>query len=172
MAVSTIFGARVNRREDPRLVTGNGLYTADVVLPNMVHAAFLRSPYAHARIKSINTEKAKALPGVIAVVTGKDIASKLNPVPCAWQLTNAEIKVPKYDPVAVVVAETPYQAADALEAIEVEYEPLQAVVDQESACKPDAPLLYDNEVPNNLAFHWKISSGDVSRAFAEAEVTV
>src|SRR5579884_2972525 len=134
MAVSTIFGARVNRREDPRLVTGNGLYTADVVLPNMVHAAFLRSPYAHARIKSINTEKAKALPGVIAVVTGKDIASKLNPVPCAWQLTNAEIKVPKYypvaidkvryvgDPVAVVVAETPYQAADALEAIEVEYE--------------------------------------------------
>jgi carbon-monoxide dehydrogenase large subunit len=184
MAVSTIFGARVNRREDPRLVTGNGLYTADVVLPNMVHAAFLRSPYAHARIKSINTEKAKALPGVIAVVTGKDIASKLNPVPCAWQLTNAEIKVPKYypvaidkvryvgDPVAVVVAETPYQAADALEAIEVEYEPLQAVVDQESACKPDAPLLYDNDVPNNLAFHWKISSGDVSRAFAEAEVTV
>ncbi|MDJ0269027.1 MAG: glyceraldehyde dehydrogenase subunit alpha [Aigarchaeota archaeon] len=183
MAVSAIFGARVKRREDPRMITGQGRYTDDIKLSGMVYAMFLRSPYAHAKIVSINVEKARKVPGVIAVYTGKDLENKLGPVPCAWAIPNADLKVPKYmplavdrvryvgDPVAVVVAESPYVARDALEQIEVEYERLPAVVNQEEAVKPEAPQLYD-DVPNNIAFHWSISGGDVEKAFAEAEVVI
>src|SRR5712671_6630248 len=130
-----IFGSGIRRREDPRLITGSATYTDDLTLPGMVHAAMLRSPHAHARIVSVDTAGAKAAPGVVAVYTGTDIDS-LGPAPCAWLLPNAELKVAAYpciaidvvryvgDIVAVVVAETPYQAYDALELINVEYEPL------------------------------------------------
>jgi carbon-monoxide dehydrogenase large subunit len=183
MAVSAIFGAKINRREDPRLITGTGSYTNDIVLPNLAYAVFLRSPHAHAKINKINTERAKQFPGVIAIVTGKDIGSQLNPVPCAWPVTGAEVKIPKYypiaidkvryagDPVAVIVATSPYEATDALEAIDVEYEPLPAIVGQEDASKPGAPQLYD-DVPNNIAFHWKVTGGNVSDAFVNSEVTI
>lgn len=183
MAVSAIFGAKVNRREDPRLISGTGTYASDVALANMAYAAFLRSPHAHAKIKRIDAEKAKKLPGVVTVLTGKDIGSKLNPVPCAWPVTGADVKIPKYypiavdrvryvgDPVAVVVATSPYEAADALDAIVVEYDPLPAVILQEEAMKKGAPLLYE-EVPNNIALHWKIGGGNVSDAFSNAEVTI
>jgi carbon-monoxide dehydrogenase large subunit len=149
----------------------------------MAYAAFLRSPYAHARIKRINVNRARRAPGVIAAYTGEETKDKLGAVPCAWAIPNAKLKIPKYlplafdkvryagDPVAVVVAETPYLARDALELIEVEYDPLPMVVDQEKAAKPGAPTLYD-DVPNNVAFDWKISGGDLEKAFKEADVVI
>ena len=84
MAYSAMIGARVKRKEDPRLITGAGNYVGDIKLPGMHHVAFVRSPYAHAKLNSIDTSKAKALPGVIAVFTGEDMMD-INPLPCAWQ---------------------------------------------------------------------------------------
>jgi carbon-monoxide dehydrogenase large subunit len=182
MAVTALFGARVKRREDPRLITGRGKYTDDIQLPGTTYAVFVRSPYAHARIKNVNVEKALKA-GAIAAVTGKDLEGKVGPVPCAWVITNADIKVPKYnplavdkvryvgDPVAVVVAETPEKAHDCAKLVEVEHEPLPAAVNQEEAIKENAPLLYEN-VPRNIAFTWKLEGGDLGKAFREADVVV
>ena len=148
----------------------------------MVHAAMLRSPHAHARITRIDTSKAKAAPGVVAVYTGADIEA-LQPTPCAWLLPNAKLKVATYpcvatdivryvgDIVAVVVAETPAQAYDALELIDVDYETLPSVIDPEQAVKAGAPQLHA-DVPNNQAFHWTVAGGDVDAAFKKAEVVV
>ncbi|MDA4129512.1 MAG: molybdopterin-dependent oxidoreductase [Thaumarchaeota archaeon] len=179
--MSQVFGSKVRRREDPRYIQGYGHFTEDIVVPRLAHAVFLRSPYAHAKIKSIQTEKAGAQPGVIAVFTGKDTG--LGAVPTAWPITNADIKIPKYyplavdrvrysgDPVAVLVAQSWGEALDAIEKIEVEYEQLPVVVDAEKAMQPGAPQLYD-EVPNNIAFDWKAGGGDIEKAFQEAEVTI
>jgi carbon-monoxide dehydrogenase large subunit len=145
----------------------------------MTYAAILRSPYAHARIRSINVDKAKALPGVVAVLTGADLQGKN--VPCGWTLPDMKVaphpalavgKV-RYtgDAVAVVVTEERYLARDALDLIEVDYEPLPVVVDAEKAIQPGAPQLHD-EVPNNTTFVWKVAGGDVDKAFREAEVVV
>lgn len=181
--MSQVFGARVKRREDPRLITGRGHFTEDSVTPSMASAVFLRSPYAHARIKSIKTEKAKSQPGVIAVFTGRD-TEQLAAIPTAWPVTGADLKITKYrpiaqdkvryvgDPVAVVVAQSYGEALDALDHIEVDYEVLPVVVDSEKAMKSGAPLLYD-DVPNNLAFHWKAgNSGDFEKAAREADVVI
>jgi carbon-monoxide dehydrogenase large subunit len=178
MATSLV-GSRIKRREDPRLIMGRGIYVDDVQLPRMTYAAILRSPYAHARIRSINTDKAKALPGVVAVMTGADLQGKN--VPCGWTLPDMKVaphpalavgKV-RYtgDAVAVVVAEERYLARDALDLIEVDFEPLPVVVDAEKAIQPGAPQLHD-EVPNNTTFVWKVGGGDVDKAFREAEVVV
>ena len=176
------FGSGIRRREDPRLITGTATYTDDLVLPRMVHMAILRSPYAHARIVKIDTQRAKAAPGVHAVYTGADTAT-LAPMPCAWLLPNADLKVAKYvqlatdvvryvgDCVAVVVADDRYQAQDALELIEVEYDPLAAVVDPQSAIADGAPQLHA-DIPKNQAFHWTVAGGDVDAAFAQAAVVV
>jgi aerobic carbon-monoxide dehydrogenase large subunit len=122
---ATVFGSGIRRREDPRLVTGTAAYTDDIVLPRMVHAAILRSPHAHARIKGIDTAAAKAAPGVLEVFTAADTEGALKPVPCAWLVPNSDLKVAAYsaiakdtvryvgDCVAVVVAENRYQAQDA-----------------------------------------------------------
>jgi len=178
MATSLV-GSRIKRREDPRLIMGRGTYVDDVQLPRMTYAAILRSPYAHARIRSINVDRAKALPGVVAVITGADLQGKN--VPCGWTLPDMKVaphpalavgKV-RYtgDAVAVVVAEERYIARDALDLIEVDYEPLPVVVDAEKAIEPGAPQLHD-EVPNNTTFVWKVAGGDVDKAFREAEVVV
>lgn len=163
-------GKRVKRKEDPRLITGRGLYVDDIHLPGMVYAAFLRTPYAHARIKSIDTSRAERIPGVIGVFTGEYFKERVSPLMTAWALTNADLKPVKWpvvayekvrftgDIVAVVVAEDPYTAYDALEAIDVEYEPLPVVVDVEEAVKEGAPQLHD-EAPNNIAFTWRFSGG-------------
>src|SRR6186713_3078662 len=131
MSTAAVFGSGIRRREDPRLITGAATYTDDLVLPGMVQAAILRSPHAHARITRLDTSKAAKAPGVVAVYTGKDTDGVLAPVPCAWLLPNSELKVAKYpamatdvvryvgDAIAVVVAETRYQAQDALELIDV-----------------------------------------------------
>jgi aerobic carbon-monoxide dehydrogenase large subunit len=178
MATSLV-GSRIKRREDPRLIIGRGTYVDDVQLPRMTYAAILRSPYAHARIRSINVDQAKALPGVVAVITGADLQGKN--VPCGWTLP--DIKVAPHpalavgkvrytgDAVAVVVAEERYLARDALDLIEVDYEPLPVVVDAEKAIQPGAPQLHD-EVPNNTTFVWKVGGGDIDKAFREAEVVV
>lgn len=181
MSTKEILGSRVLRKEDARLVTGTGRFTSDIKLSGMVYAKFVRSPYAHALIKSIDTTKAKSKKGVIAVLTAADI--KLNPVPTAWAIPNGDLKVPKYyplasdkvryvgDPVAVVVAQDPYTSRDAAELVEVQYEPLPAVVEQEEAVKQDAPELYQ-DVPHNIAFDWKLSGGSVEAAFAAADVVI
>ena len=177
-----IFGSGIRRREDPRLITGTALYTDDLTLPGMVHAAMLRSPHAHARVTRIDVSRAKDAPGVLAVFTGADIDA-LKPVPCAWLLPNAGLKIAGYqaivkdtvryvgDIVAVVVAETPYQAHDALDLIEVDYQALPAVTDAWKAVQPGAPQLH-HDVPNNEAFHWVVAGGDVDAAFKNAGVVV
>ena len=178
-----IFGSGIRRREDPRLITGGSVYTDDVTLPGMVHAAILRSPHAHARITGVDVSAAAAAPGVIAVYTGADVDGVLAPIPCAWIPPDSEVKavahpaiakdVVRYqgDAVAVVVADTRYQAEDALELINVGYEPLPAVVNPAAAMDAGAPQLHD-DAPNNQAFHWVASGGDPDAAFADAEVVV
>jgi carbon-monoxide dehydrogenase large subunit len=182
--VSTrLFGSAIRRREDPRLLTGTGTFTDDIQLPGMVHAAMLRSPHAHARITAIDTSKAKAAPGVVAVFTGADTAGVLKPMPCAWLLPNSDLKVAEYpvmatetvryvgDIVAVVVARTAYQAYDALDLIAVKYAPLPAVVDPQKALAKGAPELHGS-APGNQAFHWTVSGGDAAAAFAQPGAVV
>ena len=178
-----IFGSGIRRREDPRLITGSATYTDDLTLPRMVHAAMLRSPHAHARITSVDTSRAAAAPGVLAVYTHTDTEGGLQPAPCAWLLPDSELKIASYhclakdvvryvgDIVAVVVAENRYAAEDALELIDVGYEPLPAVIDPQAAAAEGAPQLHD-EIAGNQAFHWTVAGGDVDAAFAEAEVVV
>ena len=183
MKPARIFGSGIRRREDPRLITGTARYTEDITLPGMVHAAILRSPHAHARIARLDIKRAKSAPGVVAVFTGADVEGALNAIPCAWLLPNADLKIAQYralakdvvryvgDAVAVVVADSPYQASDALDLIEVDYEPLPATVDPEKAAQKGAPQLHA-EIPGNVAFHWALAAGDVDAAFKSAEVVV
>ena len=179
-----IFGSGIRRREDPRLITGTATYTDDITLPGTVYAAMLRSPHAHAKITSIDTSKAAAAPGVVAVYTGADVEGELQPMPCAWLLPDSDLKIAGYqviakdvvrytgDIVATVVAEDRYQAYDALDLIEVDYEALPSVTDPEAAAKDDAPQLHP-DVPGNQAFHWNVTGGgDVDEAFTNAEVVV
>jgi carbon-monoxide dehydrogenase large subunit len=176
-------GASIKRREDPRFIQGKGNYVGNISLPGMAHVAIKRSPYGHARIKKINTKKAAALPGVIAVFTGQDlIDGGVGKLPCGWNVP--DIKVPTRwplsvdkvrhvgDGVAVVVAETPYIAHDALNLIEVDYQPLPAVVDAKKTTEKGAPLVHD-DVPGNVSYTWAIGDKEaMEKAFAEAEHVV
>src|SRR5919202_1859260 len=149
-----LIGARVKRVEDPRLITGAAKYLDDLKLTGMAHVAILRSPYAHARIRGIDTTRAAASPGVVAVFTGRDF-EHLNPLPCAWQAGGVEnfVVTPRAleidrvtftgAGVAAVVAETPQAAEDALELVEVDWEPLEAVVDVEQAVEGGAPQIHE-----------------------------
>jgi carbon-monoxide dehydrogenase large subunit len=192
MAVATAFGAAIKRKEDPRFVTGTGTYVDDVQLPGMTYAAVLRSPYAHARIRSIDISKAKGMPGVLAVWTGKDLEADLNPLPMAWAAGGNSggevggvvnnVNSPRVlaiedvkwtgEGVAVVIAETREQAEDAREAIDVDWEPLPAVVDTEDATADGAPQLHEN-APNNVAFTWAVGNREgTDAALAAADVVV
>src|SRR5229473_636137 len=139
-ATERLFGSSIKRREDPRLITGKGVYVDDVKLPGTSYASFLRSPHAHARIKGIDSSAARKLPGVVAVYTGKDLsAGGVKSLPVGWLLPN--IKLPPHlplavdrtrymgDAVAVVIAESPYVARDAADLVEVDYEPLPVETD-------------------------------------------
>jgi len=176
-------GQSVKRVEDKRFITGQGRYTDDIVLPRMVHAYILRSPYAHARIKSIDTSEALAMKGVVAIYTGKDFEN-INGVPCGWQVNfkdGTTMREPKHpllvldkvkhagDGVAMVVAETKEIAADAAEAIDVKYEVFKAVTNPKEALAPGAPLVHD-EFPDNIAFDWQIGNdkAEVDAAMASA----
>ncbi|HYM70568.1 MAG TPA: xanthine dehydrogenase family protein molybdopterin-binding subunit [bacterium] len=180
MAVSKLFGASIKRREDPRLITGQATYTDDLQLPGMLHAQIVRSPHAHARIVRVDTAAARRHPGVVAVYTGKDLEGKLNPIPTAWLVPNADLKTPPHpalavdvvryagDGVAVVLAETLYAARDAAALVQVQYAQLPAVVDQEQAVRDGAPQVHA-DVPRNVAFTWRVAGGDADQAFAEAK---
>jgi carbon-monoxide dehydrogenase large subunit len=183
--VTDVLGAPVKRVEDPRFITGKGRYLDDIKLPGMVHLAILRSPYAHANIRAIDTTAAKAAPGVLAVITGADIT--YNPLPMAWPAGGASgiqnnVNTPRVlatdsvkwtgEGVAAVVARTSEQAVDALELIDVDWEPLPAVVDTEGATKAGAPQIHEN-APNNVVFEWAVGDKDgTDAAFADAEVVV
>ena len=180
---TAVFGSSIRRREDPRLITGTAAYTDDLVLPGMVHAAILRSPHAHARIVKIDTVRAAKAPGVLAVYTAADTENVLKPMPCAWLIPNSDLKIAAYpqfardivryvgDAVAVVVAENRYQAQDAVELIDVDYDALPAVIDPQKANVAGAPQIHP-DIPNNQAFHWVVTGGDVDAAFAKADVIV
>src|ERR671919_195346 len=176
-ATHGLIGASIRRVEDPVLVTGKGCYTDDIELPGTLHMAFLRSPYPHAKITSINTTAARAMPGVIAVLTGADLSERLN-VPAVPLVPG--MKIPPHPllargavhaagvPVAAVVAESRALTQDAANAIEVEYEALPAVVNAEKALEPGAPLARE-ELDGNVCYVATKKGGDVDRAFAEAE---
>src|SRR5918992_3899788 len=147
-------GSSVPRKEDPALLTGRTNFTDDIKVPGMVHMTLLRSPHAHARITSIDTSAAKEQPGVVAVFTGEELADEWAiGIPCGWPVTE-DIKTPDHwplardevnhvgDAVAVVVATDRYRARDALEFVEGEYEPLEAVVDVEAALEEGSPLVH------------------------------
>lgn len=170
-------GHSIKRKEDPRFLQGKGNYVDDVNLPGMVYGHMVRSPFAHARIKSINTEKAKKLPGVLAVITGEDLA-KAN---LAWmptlffdkQMVLATGKVLfQAQEVAFVVAEDRYTAADGAELVEVEYEELPVLVDPHKSLDPDAPILRDDrEQKSNHIFHWEVGDKQsTDKAFQDAPV--
>jgi aerobic carbon-monoxide dehydrogenase large subunit len=176
-------GAPIKRVEDPRLITGAAKYLDDLKLPGVAHVAILRSPHAHARIGAIDVSRAAASPGVVAVFTGKDF-EHLNPLPCAWQASGAEnfvvtprtLEIEKVTftgaGVAVVVAETREAAEDALELIDVDWEPLDAVVDAERAVEDGAPQIHESAA-RNIVMDWSCGDADVAdRALAEADVVV
>ena len=178
MGMVAMLGTPIKRREDPRLITGQATYVDDIKLSGMLHMAVLRSPYGHARILSINTEAAKKHPGVKAVYTVADIKGILGPVAVAVPLGEiangmgvrlplAEDKVRFYgDPVAVVVATDRYTARDARDLIEVDYEPLPAVVDTEKAMQPGAPLLYE-QFGTNIPFGFHPPTEEIDKVFAQ-----
>ncbi|MEE8075159.1 MAG: xanthine dehydrogenase family protein molybdopterin-binding subunit [Candidatus Binatia bacterium] len=177
MPVSRLVGARVKRREDPRLVRGLAHYVDDIRLADTLHAAILRSPHAHAHIKSIRVEEASKVPGVVAVVTGRDVREKIGMVPVAAQ--NPTLRVPPHtvlavdkvcfvgEGVAAVVARDRYAAQDALDLIQVDYEPLPVVSDPEKALDPASPVIH-SEWPDNTAFRWGLKQGNLDRAFRDA----
>lgn len=166
--MATVLGSSIKRREDPRLITGQAHYIDDIELPGMLYAAILRSAFGHAKIKSINTDKAKQLPGVVAVFTGQDFKD-VPAMPCAWQAAGVKnnVNTPRVleidkvtftgAAVAVVVAQDRYTAEDALSLIQVDYEQLPAVVEADKAVRAGAPQIHEN-APNNVVFDW--SCGD------------
>jgi carbon-monoxide dehydrogenase large subunit len=179
-------GAPVGRKEDPRLLTGQSRYVDDLTLPGMVWMAVVRSPYAHARIKSVDVSRTLAAEGVLAAFSGADLADDWSgPLPMAWPVTEDINNPPHWplakdkvrhagDGVAVVVAESRALAKDAAELVEVDYEPLPAVVDVAAALEEGAPLVHD-EFGTNHCYTWRLegpSPGAAEAAFADAAVTV
>ncbi len=168
----------MKRVEDPRLIKGIATYVDDIVLTGMLHAAILRSPYAHARINAIRTDAAKALVGVVGVFVGADVNDRCGVVPCASPMPDS--KIPKHTvlagervyfvghPVAIVVAVDRYTARDALELIDVDYDPLPVVSDPEKALEKDSPRTHP-EFETNVAFTWSVANGDLDAAFKQAD---
>src|SRR5436190_5021017 len=160
-------GESIKRKEDGRFLRGKGNYLDDIELPGMLHMAILRSPHAHARIKSVDTAAASGMPGVIAVVTGELMAQhKLAWMPTLSYDTQAVLAMDKVrfqgQEVAAVVADDPYIAKDACEAIEVVYEALPAIVNPMQARAADAPLIRDDKdgQTDNVCYTWEV--GDKS----------
>jgi carbon-monoxide dehydrogenase large subunit len=173
-------GASVARKEDRRFLLGKGRYTDDIVLPGQTWAVFIRSPYAHAAIRSINASAALAAPGVLAVLTGDDVAADgLGGIPCGWLVKSkddspmvepphpalAQGKVRHAgDPVAMVIAGTRAEARDAAQLVQVDYDPLPVVAHLRDAVADGAPLVWD-EAPGNICFDWHL--GDAAATEAE-----
>jgi carbon-monoxide dehydrogenase large subunit len=173
-------GARLPRKQDPRLLTGAGRYVDDVREPGMLYAAVLRSPHAHARIVSIDASRAQAMPGVVAVITGKDAIELSEPLPptidIQMKLTRCHAIATdrvrfEGEPVAAVAAVDRYVAEDALEAIDVVYEPLPVVATIDQGLAEDAPQLYE-EWGDNVPLRWALRAGDADAALASAATVV
>ena len=171
MSAHEFIGKSVKRVEDKRFITGYGNYVDDIVLPRQTYASFVRSPYGHAKILSVDTSAAKAMPGVVAIYTGAHVEN-VNGVPCGWQVNfknGNHMKEPKHpllvedrakhvgDPVAVVIAESSAQAFDAAQAVVVEYEELPAVVDAAKAMTEGAPQVHES-APNNICYDWTLGN--------------
>ncbi len=177
------FGKAMKRVEDPRFITGTGNYTDDISVLGMTYAAMVRTPYAHARIKKIDSSAALALPGVLAVLTGKDlVGAGINPIPTGWLLPDLKISAhhaiqPEEvnhvgDIVAAVIAESKAVAEDAVALVDVEYEALDAVV-LGSAALAEGAVQVHPEAPGNLAFDWEIGDAAATEAeFAKADKIV
>ncbi|TPN88573.1 xanthine dehydrogenase family protein molybdopterin-binding subunit [Mesorhizobium sp. CU2] len=180
-------GARVARKEDKRFITGGGRYVDDMAVPGMKHAVFVRSPHAHAEIKKIDVKKAQAMPGVIGVLTGKELkADGIGNLICGWMIHSKDgspMKMGAWSPLAVdkvryvgdavviVVADTKGQARDAAEAVEITYKELKAVVDATKAIQPGAPQIHA-ESDNNLIFDWEIGDAKATDAAIKAAAHV
>ena len=170
-------GKRVKRTEDPRLIKGLAHYVDDIGLPDTLHVAFVRSMYAHAKINGIDTSEAVKAPGVVAVYTGKDVATKVGPVPCAAALP--DLKVPDYrvlatdkalfvgHPIAAIVATDKYAARDAADLVAVDYDELPVVVDVEAAAKGGA--LVHESFGDNIAYKLTSGEGDIDAAMKAAD---
>ncbi|TPI39633.1 xanthine dehydrogenase family protein molybdopterin-binding subunit [Mesorhizobium sp. B3-1-9] len=172
-------GARVARKEDKRFITGGGRYVDDMVVPGMKHAVFVRSPHAHAQIKKIDVKKAQAMPGVVGVLTGKELkADGIGNLICGWMIHSKDgtpMKMGAWSPLAVdkvryvgdavviVIADTKGQARDAAEAVEITYKELKAVVDATKAIQPGAPQVHA-EAENNLIFDWELGDAKATDA--------
>src|ERR1700733_10570875 len=168
------------RKEDERLITGQTNWTDNIRLPGMLHVAFLRSPYAHARITSVNVGAARSEPGVIAAYSGADFAGEQGSLPCAWPVT-PDIVIPAPPPMAVdevryvgeavacVVARDRYAAADALAAIEIDYDPLPPVLDIRAAIEDGSPKVHE---AGNQSFDFLFQQGDLDSTFRDAPVVV
>src|SRR6267142_2367058 len=176
----TYIGARVPRKEDPRLITGEATFTDDVMLQGMAYLTLVRSPHAHARIRRIDTTAAKNEPGVVAVFTGKELeATGMLPVFITVPSMNGSKHMPiatdkaRYagDAVAAVVADSRDAAKRAADLIAVDYEPLPVVVDGTKALEPGAPIVHE-ELSSNLVFTYPVKGGDIAKAFKDAEVRV
>src|SRR5207253_124834 len=172
-------GHSVRRKEDPRFLRGKGNYIDDLKLPGMLYMDIVRSPYAHAMITSIDASEALKVPGVAAVVTGKELeAAGLHWMPTLMSDTQMVLPtdhvVYQSQEVACVLAEDKYTAADAVELVQVEYEPLQPVVDPFKALEPDSPLVRpDKEKQSNHIWHWEQGDREATElAFQQADVTV
>lgn len=180
-------GQRITRNEDPRLLTGKALFVDDVDLPGMLHAAFFRSDYPHARLRSIDVSAARQRPGVVAVYTAEDMGEAwrhgpplVSPPPTIKEiLFNSRTQVPLVkdkvrhggEPLAVVIATSRYIAEDALDDIVVDLEPLPALVDLEKALEPGAPLIHE-DLDSNLAAHLIQNKGDYEAAKAKADLVI
>ena len=184
MAVTTMIGAKIHRREDPRLVTGHGSYVDDLRQVGMLFMSVVRSAQSHARIKSIDITEASKAPGVVAIYTARDFKTVLSGglpvtesliadkkyVPNQFPIAETEV-VYFGEPVAVVLAAERYQAADAAEQVQVDYEPLPVVVDFEKAMEKGSAKAH-SDGPDNIAWDVKFPGGDIEAAFKEADVAV
>jgi aerobic carbon-monoxide dehydrogenase large subunit len=180
MGIAAMLGTSIKRREDPRLITGQATYVDDMKLLGMLSMAVLRSPYGHARITNINTDAARQHPGVHAVYTAKDLKGKVGNVAVAVPLGHiaegmgcrgqlAEDKVRFYgDPVAIVIADDAYTARDAVDLIDIDYEPLPAAIDIEKAIQPGAPLLYES-FGTNVAFGIHPPTEEIDAVFSKTQ---
>ena len=175
------FGSALKRKEDPRLITGQGTYVEDVSLTGMLHIVLVRSPLAHASIKSIDSSEASKSPGVVAIFTGEDLKEELGSLPCGWVVPDTkEVPHPplavdrvRYvgDAVVAVVAESTAQASDAASLVDVEYEELDTVIEMDDALADGAVQLHE-DAPNNTAFEWEVDAGSISDARPSSDVAV
>jgi carbon-monoxide dehydrogenase large subunit len=168
------------RKEDARLITGQTNWTDNIVLPGMLHLAYVRSPFAHARISSVDVSAALKMPGVVAAFSGADFADEQGSLPCAWPVT-PDIVMPAHpamatdevryagEAVAVVAARDRYAAADAAAAVDVDYEPLPPVLDMRTALDEGSPQVHE---AGNKSFEWVFANGDLDEAFRDAPVVL